>query len=336
MAASPASLASFATSSTSIQPTDESVILITSPYTNGLTVPTIINPNATNSACLMAMPTMNGNLGHAEVSCSSMTSPPITPPQTGASSTSSYPTLLNAPSPAVATQQNSKDGAIPSSTNIVLSNSQMASGSQIQGNSYIPIPSGTMLYPSAPLGMPISSSLTKPSYTINHHPNTYSQSFPSPQQQYPVKNNAATSPSVMSPPVTPFLDQQLLCIPAATSNLNDPTSPAYNPVFSPVYGSSCQSSALPPHSVLPVISGVTNGLDFSNGGSIYPNHILVSNNPGDIQCLNVKNGDGYLSPGNSPSPYAYPPSNFPSLSAVHVTSDRSVYSTTLSDVSLIN
>ena len=335
MAASPASLASYAASSTAIQPTDESVILITSPYTNGLTVPTILNPNATNSACYMAMqaPTLNianTTLGHGEVSCSSMTSPPITPPQTA---TSSYSTLLNAPSPGLVTQQNSKDGYIPSSTNIVLPNSQTASGSQIQGNSYIPIPSGTMLYPSAPLGMPISSSLTKPSYTINNHPNTYSQTFPSPQQQYPVKNNAATSPAIMSPPVTPFLDPQLLCIPAATTNLNDPSSPLYNTVFSPIYGSSCQntSSALPPHSGL---HSVTNGLDFSNGGSIYPNHILLSNNPGDIQCLNVKNGDGYLSPGNSPSPYAYPPSNYPS--AVHVTSDRSVYSTTLSDVSLIN
>ena len=59
-----------------------------------------------------------------------------------------------------------------------------------------------------------------------------------------------------------------------------------------------------------------NGLDFSNRGSIYPNHILVSNNPGDIQCLNATKGDGYLSPGNSPSPYAYPPSNFPSPSAL--------------------
>ena len=51
--------------------------------------------------------------------------------------------------------------------------------------------------------------------------------------------------------------------------------------------------------------------------------------------MNVKNGDGYLSPGNSPSPFAYPPGNYPSPSAVHVTTDRSVYSTTLSDVSLL-
>ena len=112
--------------------------------------------------------------------------------------------------------------------------------------------------------------------------------------------------------------------------------PAFNQVLSPILGTSGQtvSSALPPPSFVPVIPGISSGIDLSTGSSIYPNHFLVSNDPGNVQYLNVKNGDGYLSPGNSPSPFAYPPGNYPSPSAEHVTADRSVYSTTLSDVSL--
>jgi hypothetical protein len=123
-------------------------------------------------------------------------------------------------------------------------------------------------------------------------------------------------------------------IPTAAANLNDPSTQTYNQTFPPMYGSSSQSSipTIPPQSIHP---GVTSGLDYTTGGgSFYPNQFPVSNSPGDIQYLNIKNGGaGYLTSGNSPSPYAYPPSNLISPSPMHVTSDRSVYSSTLSEVS---
>ena len=344
IADSTTSLDSFATVSTAIHPTDESVIFITSPYTNGLTVPAIINPNATSPACLLAMPTpavnmVYGSVGQGEISCSSMTSPPITPPQTGPTSTTSYAVRQNAPSSVSFGQHNSKDGSMSSSAKLVLSNSQTASRSQVQGNNYIPIASpAAMIYPAPQVGISMPSSLTKPTFTTNQHSNPQAIALPSSQLQQPAKNISATNTTIVSPPATPFLDPQLMCIPTATANLNDPIGPTYNQSFSPMYGSPCQNtmSTFPPQSAFPFISGLTNGIDFSNGGVVYPNHYFVSNNPGDTQCLNFKNGGGYLSPGNSPSPYSYQPSiNLPSPSAVHVTSDRSVYSSSLSDVSLI-
>ena len=145
----------------------------------------------------------------------------------------------------------------------------------------------------------------------------------------------------MSPPVTPYLDSQIMYIPT-NANLNDP-SQTYNQTFPPMYhgsSSSCQSSIppniLPPQSIHPGVSGVTihSGLDCTSGGSFYPNQFPVSNNPGDIQYLNIKNGGGYLpSSGNMPSPYGYPPTNLMSPSPMHATSDRSVYSSTLPEVS---
>ena len=338
------SLLSLTSVSSAIPQTDESVILITSPYTNGLTVPAIMNPNATNSACLLTMPASNPNLangssGLGEVSCSSMTSPPITPPQTGTTSTTYLPsTQINSSlSITGVTQPHAKDISIPTSSKMMLPSLQTASVvSPIQGSNYFYVPSSTMQY-SSPLGIPISSS-TKTSSVMNQYSNTtIPQTFQSPANQFINKANAATTPTVMSPPMTPFLDPNLMCIPTANATFNDPTNHAFNQVFSPMFGSSGQSvsSALPPPSLIPVIPGVSSGLDFSNGSSLYPNQFLVSNDPGSIQYLNVKNSDGYLSPGNSPSPFAYPPGNYPSPSAVHVTTDRSVYSTTLSDVSLL-
>ena len=344
MVASASSLTSLTSVSSAIPQTDESVILITSPYTNGLTVPAIMNPNATNSACVLAMPTPytnltnSGSAAQGEVSCSSMTSPPITPPQTGSSSTSYLPTtqLTSSLVPGVA-QSHTKDISMPTSTKMGLPSLQTASVSPLQGNNYIHVSSASMLYPS-PLSIPMSTSSTKPSYVMNQYSNnSMPQTFQLPTNHFVTKTNVATSPSVMSPPVTSFLDPQLMCLPTANTTLNDPTNSALNPILSPMFGSSGQnvSSIYPTPSFVPVIPGVSNGLDYASGSPIYPNNFLVSNDPhGNIQYMNVKNGEGYLSPGNTPSPFAYPPGNYPSPSAVHVTSDRSVYSTTLSDVSL--
>ena len=322
---------------------DESVIMITSPYTNGLTVPAIINPNATHSACqIMAIPAPPGSVvngvGQGEVNCSSMTSPPITPPQVGSTSASPYPTQLTAQSSIVMAQQNFKDGSIPSSSKLVLSNAQAAaaSGSQIQSNNYVHIPSAaTMLYPTPPTGLPSASPISKPSFAINQHPNTQSQTLHTPP--YPTKNYTATSPTLMSPPVTPYLDSQIMYIPTAAATLSDPSAQTYNQMFPSMYGSSGQSPipTIPPQSIHPVVSGVTSGLECTSGEHFYPNQFPVSNNPGDIQYLNLKNGGGYLPSGSTtPSPYGYPqPANLISPSPMHVTSDRSVYSSTLSEVS---
>ena len=339
------SIVSLTSATSAIPQTDESVILITSPYTNGLTVPAIMNPNATNSTCILTMPASNSNLSNVslvqrEVSCSSMTSPPITPPQTGAVSTSNITSNQLCSSKVVSgvAESHTKDVAIPTSSRQILPSLQTASTvSPMQGNNYVHVPSSSMQYPT-PLGIPMSSSSTKLSNVMNQYSNnTLPQTFHSPANQFLNKANAATTPTLMSPPMTPFVDPNLMCIPTVNATLNDPINPAFNQALSPMFGTPGQnvSSALPAPSFVPVIPGVSSGLDLLNGSSIYPNQFLVSNDPGNIQYLNVKNGDGYLSPGNSPSPFAYPPGNYPSPSAVHVTTDRSVYSTTLSDVSLL-
>ena len=349
-----------ASATTALQP-DESVIhLITSPYTNGLTG--IINPHsAKSSECLMAMPSPAANVvnrtvgvaGHGEVICSSMTSPPITPPQVGSSSMSSYPAQLTTQSSVLLTQQNIKDGStIPSSAKIVLSNSQAASNSQVQQSSYIPIPSPTMVYPSPAVGLPASMPISKPSFAINPQANNQSHAaLQTPQQhQYSTKHYTPTSPTIMSPPVTPYLDSQIVYIPttaAATNLLTDLSSQTYNQMFPGMYGSSSSHSSVPtfppPQSIHPIVSNATSaGLDFTSNGSFYPNPFPVSNNPTDhVQYLNIKNGGGggssYISPCTiPPSPYLgypQPPNLISSPASMHVTSDRSVYSSTLSEVS---
>ena len=351
LAATASSFTSFASSATTAiqQPTDESVILITSPYTNGLTVPAMINQTSTNQGQLVATSApvvFNGpSVLSGDVSCSSMTSPPVTPPQAVASTASpTFSTQINTtPSSISISQHNTKEGSSLPSNKIMLTNSQIAPGSQLQGNGYIP---ATMFYATSPLGLPVSSVLTKPSFSHIQYANTNANTFTSPQLNYSGKSLGATSPAVMSPPVTPFLDPQSLCIPPSVNgSLNEPTvaQGCTQSIFSPVMCGPAgpnTNTSFPPHNVLPFISSFSNGVDLSQGGStMYPNHLIVSNTPGEpTQCLSIKNNGGYFSPGNSTlPPYAYPPSNnlHPSPSmAVHVTSDRSVYSTTVSDVSL--
>jgi len=153
--------------------------------------------------------------------------------------------------------------------------------------------------------------------------------------QYVTKQNlAACQTAIMTPPITPFLDSQILYIP---TNPTDPmTSSTYHQMWSPICGSGQPSVPVIPTQTIPT-GGVT-GLD--GNGSFIPNHF-----PTDVQYLNVKNSGGYLSPpGNniplsssstSSNPYAYPQPTNPNLMSptpLHVTpSDRSVYSSTLSD-----